>query len=154
MGRSFVERGGCWVLGQMLLLTLLLIAGLIWRGQWGSLVSTICGVGLAILAAIFGIAGVRALGRNLTPFPHPTGSARLVQHGIYRFVRHPLYTSVICMALGWALLWKSWPALGLAVLLAVFLSAKARVEERALLQQFPEYLDYKRRVKSFIPWIY
>lgn len=53
-------------------------------------------------SAICGIGGTMALGRNLTPFPKPSVEAKLVQHGIYGLIRHPLYTAVICAALGWS----------------------------------------------------
>jgi protein-S-isoprenylcysteine O-methyltransferase Ste14 len=69
-------------------------------------------------------------------------------------MRHPLYMAVICAALGWSLIWQSWPALATSLALAAFFDTKARHEERWLRQQFPDYADYERRVRRFIPWIY
>ena len=51
---------------------------------------------------------------------------------------HPLYTSVIAVALGWALVWQSWPALLVAATLIPFFAAKARREERWLREKFPQ----------------
>ena len=107
-----------------------------------------------LVGAGVALAGAMALGRNLTPFPKPSDSAQLVRHGIYAVIRHPLYTSVIAVALGWALVWQSWPALLVAVMLVPFFHAKARHEERWLREKFPDYADYERRVRRFIPWIY
>ncbi len=78
----------------------------------------------------------------------------LVQHGIYARLRHPLYTAVFCAVLGWSLVWQSWPALAFSLALGVFFDAKARREESWLREKFPEYPDYERRVRRFIPWIY
>lgn len=104
--------------------------------------------------AICAVAGLKTLGRNLTVFPKPRARAELVRHGIYALIRHPLYTALICLAAGWSLFWRSHPAGAAAVVLAIYLDAKARREERWLRQQFAEYSDYERRVRRFIPWIY
>jgi protein-S-isoprenylcysteine O-methyltransferase Ste14 len=61
---------------------------------------------------------------------------------------------VFCGSVGWALVWRSWPALLAALALAPLFEAKARVEERWLRQQFPEYAGYEQRVRRFVPWIY
>ena len=107
-----------------------------------------------ILSGVIALAGFVALGRNLTPNPKPRDNATLVSRGIYALVRHPLYCSLVLGCLGWGLMWRSGPAVGAAVFLAWALDAKARVEERWLRERFPEYGDYARRVRRFIPWIY
>ena len=152
--KNFIRRGGLWVLGQGVLMLAVVVCGVIWsEQQWGFLLQ-LCGV-LCLVAAVFcGISGAFALGRNLTPFPEPPANAHLVQAGIYGFIRHPLYTAVISGAVGWALLRASWPALIGSLALAIFFDAKARKEERHLRIQFPDYADYERRVRRFIPWVY
>jgi protein-S-isoprenylcysteine O-methyltransferase Ste14 len=107
-----------------------------------------------VSAAFFGIAGALALKNNLTPFPEPLSHARLVQHGIYAYIRHPLYTCVVCAALGWALVWHSGPAFIIALVMVPFFESKARAEERWLQERFAEYSDYANRTKRFFPWIY
>ena len=154
MSGDFIERGGLWVLGQGALLCAVTVGGPLWRNQWQSLGLTLCGAVFLLVAAGCGLAGVLALGRNLTPFPRPPADARMVQGGIYSFIRHPLYTAVFCGSVGWALAWQSWPALLVALALTPLFDAKARREERWLRQQFPEYAAYERRVRRFVPWIY
>ena len=100
------------------------------------------------------IAGTKALGRNLTPFPKPADHAKLVQHGIYEKIRHPLYTAVILAGFGWALLWLSWPALLAAAAVLPFFHAKSCREEGFLRQKFPGYREYEERTRRFIPWLY
>ncbi len=69
-------------------------------------------------------------------------------------MRHPLYTGVFCWSAGWALVWRSWPALLAALALAPLLDAKARREERWLREKFPQYSSYEQLVRRFLPGIY
>lgn len=109
---------------------------------------------MLIIAVGGAIAGAVALRKNLSPFPEPVAHARLVQHGIYAKIRHPLYTSVILAAFGWALIGLSWPAALVAAVLVPFFHAKSRREEELLRARFPEYLEYMARTRRFLPWIY
>ena len=154
MSDGFLQRGGHWVLGQSVLLCAIIAGGILGRNQWHSLALTLCGACLLLIAAACGLAGAVSLGRNLTPFPKPSARTQLVQTGIYALIRHPLYTAVFCGSVGWALVWRSWPALLAALALAPLFDAKARGEERRLRQQFPEYCSYEHRVRRFIPWVY
>jgi protein-S-isoprenylcysteine O-methyltransferase Ste14 len=154
MSNSFIQRGGWWVVGHFLLL--IGIAGLDLTGHAAVKPPPlfIGGVALIVAATVCSLAGLLALGRNLTPFPKPSDKAKLVQHGIYAHIRHPLYTSVFCAAVGSSLIFQSWPALVVSFGLGGFFDAKARREERWLRQKFPDYASYERRVRRFIPWVY
>jgi len=154
MSSTFFERGGLWMLGQNLLLVFVGAGGFFYRNHWHHVLLARCGAFLLLFAAGCGLAGAISLGRNLTPFPGPSQSGRLVRTGIYQFVRHPLYVAVFCASVGWALFCASWPALLAALVLAPVLDAKARREERWLQQRFPEYASYEQRVRRFIPWVY
>lgn len=154
MRAGFVQRGGLWVMGQSVLMGAVAIGGVLWHGDWHSSILVIVGVILLCGFAVCGIAGTRALGRNLTPFPKPLAQGQLVQTGIYGLMRHPLYTAVFSAAMGWALVWQSCVSLLFTLALGVFFNAKARQEERWLRAQFPDYVQYERRVRRFIPWIY
>ena len=147
-------RGGWWALGQSVLMLANLALGPLVRGPWGNFAVFVVGWGLCGVGAVVGIAGALALGRNRTIFPRPRADAVLIRSGIYARIRHPLYTSVILLALGWSLLWHSGPALLVAAGLVVCLQAKARREERWLRQKFPEYAEYQRRVPRFLPRFY
>ncbi len=152
---TFLKRGGLWVIGQSALLFAVISLPFHYRGgNWNDGVSLLLGVVSLFFGAACGISGVIALGRNLTPFPEPARDSSFVQHGIYGLIRHPLYTAVFCGSLGWALVWRSLPALFVALALGPFFAAKARREERGLREKFPEYADYERRVRRFIPWVY
>jgi protein-S-isoprenylcysteine O-methyltransferase Ste14 len=98
-------------------------------------------------------AGIR-LGPNLTPLPYPKSSGTLVETGVYALVRHPMYCGAICAAVGWSLWVQGVLTVGYAVVLVVFLDAKASREERWLRAKFPEYAAYAQRVRKLIPFVY
>ncbi len=154
MSSKFIQRGGVWVVCQGVLLLAIFSLGICFRGTWNVLPCVIIGTVFLLLSALCGIAGAMALGRNLTPFPRPVQSSRVIQHGIYGLMRHPLYTAVFCGSLGWALVWRSKTALLAALILGPFFAAKARREERWLRETHLDYAAYEQRVKRFIPWLY
>ncbi len=100
------------------------------------------------------VLGRRTLGASATIWPRPPADAILVQEGIYRVVRHPIYSGLICDGIGVALWRASLLHLALTALLAVVLDAKARREERWLTERFPDYALYRATVRKFIPGIY
>lgn len=79
----------------------------------------------------------------------------LVQQGVYRHIRHPLYTSLILFAWGVFLKQPDATALGLALGTSAFFMAAASYEERVSLSKFGDsYRRYMRETKRFLPYIY
>jgi protein-S-isoprenylcysteine O-methyltransferase Ste14 len=113
-------------------------------------VASILGLGGLILI----IKGLIDLGKNLTPLPYPIENGELVQTGIYRIVRHPLYSGLILVALGWTLFQMSISHLIASAILIIFFEIKANREETWLTQKYPDYSEYSQRVKKLIPGIY
>ena len=111
------------------------------------------GAALLLAAASVLAAGTLALGRRLTPFPRPLAQSTLVTSGIYRFVRHPLYFGVFAAAVGIALIKTSLLALLATAVLSALLNAKADREETWLCEAFPDYDDYRRKSRKFIPFV-
>lgn len=112
---------------------------------------------LAVFGAVgllFAVLGALAIRPYLTPLPYPVEHNQLVQHGVYAWVRHPLYSSQLFAALGWTLYTLSLPHLVILVLGFLFFDYKAAKEEAWLSERHPGYPDYARRVRKFIPWIY
>jgi protein-S-isoprenylcysteine O-methyltransferase Ste14 len=150
----FFERGGLWVAAQTVLMAAVIVLSLACPAVNRDPTLLFLGLFMAALGAYLGLAGVWALRRNITPFPAPLPEARLVRHGIYAHIRHPLYASVILVCLGWALAWQSWPGLAVACLQIPFFEAKSRREEKWLREQFGEYATYAQTTRRFIPWMY
>ena len=155
-GGSFSERGGWWVAAQVPLLALAVVLPPWTARSDGGFGHPLQWLGLVLAAGgmLLVLAGLVALGRALTPFPHPREGAQLVTRGVYRLVRHPVYTGLLVGAFGWALAWLSGAGVAYSALLAVFFDRKARREERWLRSRFPGYPDYEGRVRRFIPGIY
>jgi protein-S-isoprenylcysteine O-methyltransferase Ste14 len=130
------------------------LAGALTGHQWHSAILFGMGWILFGIGGLIGIWGKINLGANRTPMPQPKATGIFVEHGIYRQIRHPLYSSLLFASLGWALIWSSYVALVTAVVLIVFLNAKATCEERWMRQRFPEYAAYAARVKKLIPFVY
>jgi protein-S-isoprenylcysteine O-methyltransferase Ste14 len=105
------------------------------------------GIVIAIWAAIL-------LGPNLTPLPKPKPSGELIQSGLYRFVRHPIYFGVILVCFGWAGIEQTLYTLVLAIILLIFFDLKSRQEEIWLTEKFSEYDVYKQNTKKLIPFLY
>jgi len=152
---EFVQRGGLWVVGQFTIMLAMVVLGLEFHGAPSLPRQGIIAGGIAMgIGGLLAIAGAAALRNRLTPFPEPTRNSQLVQSGIYSLLRHPLYASIVLTSLGWGFFRQSWPTLWLLVPTALFFDAKARREETALRQAFPDYSLYARRVSRFIPWVY
>lgn len=111
------------------------------------------GVAAAGLAWVVWTVGFNRWG-NFNVRPEPRAGARLVTNGPYRWVRHPMYLGSLVIAAGACVAgpqpWRftAW------VLLAMVLVAKARREERGLLEQFSDYADYRRGRAFLIPGIW
>jgi protein-S-isoprenylcysteine O-methyltransferase Ste14 len=71
---------------------------------------------------------------------------KVVQHGPYRFVRHPLYAARIISLVGTALTLGSWIALVPAALNAVLLILRTSLEDRLLTTELPGYREYAKHV--------
>jgi protein-S-isoprenylcysteine O-methyltransferase Ste14 len=153
---SFVSRGGIWVLAQVPVM-LLAFAIPVWQGRGHFTPAGLVpmgGVAVTLLGALLAAWGFASLGKALTPFPKPLADATLHRQGAYRFMRHPMYTSVMLVSLGWALWWLCEIGVLYVLVLAYFFDRKAAHEEIWLREKYSEYADYARAVKKFIPGVY
>ena len=149
-------RGEGWVVLQVVLLGVIGLGGLlgpVWDGP-ARLASVAAGVVLLVAGAVLVGRGTRDLRDNLTPLPHPRDGATLVEDGVYRHVRHPIYGGIVLGSAGWALATASGVGLGIALAAAVFFTLKSRREEAWLEARFPGYAAYRARTRRLIPWLY
>jgi len=152
-------RGEWYVVAQFVLFVLVAVGPTTWHGWPGwafpdsRLTSVAAGV-LMIGGASLAIAGAREHGSRLTALPYPAEGAAVLATGPYRVVRHPIYCGAGFGAFGWALLLQGWLTLAYAALLFLLFDAKARREERWLVEKFPSYADYQRRVRKLVPFVY
>jgi protein-S-isoprenylcysteine O-methyltransferase Ste14 len=81
-------------------------------------------------------------------------TVNVVEEGLYRYIRHPMYSSLLF--LGWGAFFKNITPLtfGLVLVVTGLLIAAARVEERENIRFFgAAYKAYMKRSRMFIPWL-
>jgi protein-S-isoprenylcysteine O-methyltransferase Ste14 len=153
---DFAARGGWWVLAQIpLMLMVAVIPPQFGAGHFAPTGPvSMAGMIMTALGAAVIVWGFVSLGDALTPFPRPRDGATLHRQGVYRFMRHPIYSGVLLAGLGWSGWWLSGAGLLAVLALAIFFDRKAAYEEAWLRKKYPGYADYARRVKKFIPGVY
>lgn len=109
---------------------------------------------LLLSSLILAIHGFRMLQLIGEPDGQIENTTTLVMAGAYKYIRHPLYSSLLLLGLG-AFLKQPSPLGGILVMvLFAALIATARVEEAENLGKFgPEYATYMARSKMFIPFL-
>jgi len=95
----------------------------------------------------------RTLGSNFSSTLILRDGHQLIQHGPYRHVRHPMYTSFLVMLAGLLLLAANWIVGGAPILFILLLMAmRTPREERMLLGRFgDEYRRYMERTGRYLP---
>jgi protein-S-isoprenylcysteine O-methyltransferase Ste14 len=107
------------------------------------------------LAAALSWTAVRALGRHWRVEAGLDADHELVRSGPYRVVRHPIYTSMLCMLVATGLLIAAWPVLAAALALEIAgTEVRVRVEDALLAARFGEALEaYRRTVPAYVPYV-
>ena len=105
------------------------------------------GILIIIISSIIMLLAIKDLGRNLSPFPRPKKNSNLVNTGIYRFIRHPMYYSLIFISFGVFLTKLSIYYLFLSISLFLIIKLKISLEEQFLKNKFKNYYFYKKEVK-------
>ncbi len=110
-------------------------------------ISFLLGILIIVIAFIIMLVAIKDLGRNLSPFPRPITNSNLVTNGIYQFIRHPMYYSLILISLGVFIIKLSIYYLCLSISLALIIKLKIILEEQYLQNKYKNYLVYKNAVK-------
>lgn len=113
----------------------------------------ITGIVIGILGSLFVVIALLQLNKNLSPFPSPKSDAQLIKNGIYTYIRHPIYTGILGIVIGYSFFSASGYRFLIALLLLVLFIYKSRYEEKRLLFIFKDYLDYKKKTGRFLPKI-
>ncbi len=133
-------------------------------GRWGNAVRTPDQIASAVLMNIslllvssgylsLFLFGKHDSSRNDAPLLFIEKTTMLVTHGLYRYIRHPIYSSLLF--LDWGLFFKemSWLTAGISFLASLFLLLASRAEENENIDYFgSQYLQYMARTKLFIPF--
>jgi protein-S-isoprenylcysteine O-methyltransferase Ste14 len=126
-----------------------------------------CGVLIVIIGVFILILSVRSLFAGLPKlkgtffeqakqaarvvWPEPQAEAKLVTTGLFKRMRHPIYSGLLWFAYGVGVASGPMPQLLFAIALHVVLYRKSLIEEEFLVKRFPEYAAYQARTGRFFP---
>lgn len=112
------------------------------------------GLGILILGAFVNVKGRFDLGKNWSNQIKIYQDHLFVFGGAYRFVRHPLYASIIWMFFGASLVYSNLLAFLSNLLIFIpFMYYRAKQEEKLLSVEFEDYKNYQNKVGMFFPKI-
>jgi len=109
--------------------------------------------GIALFLFI-GIWAIFIMKFNFNVAPDVLSDAKLVVSGPYKYIRHPMYTSVLGITLCYVVETFSVFNLMMLVVLLIDLLMKLNYEEKMLAKSYREYGNYKKRTKRIIPYIF
>ncbi len=107
---------------------------------------------LFLTLGIWSVLSMRLL--TITPLPDPTKNSQLTQKGPYRFIRHPMYLSVLGYTISLLVVNFSLFNVFFVLFFCIALFLKMEIEEIFLTQRYPNYIKYLKHTKRLIPWIY
>ena len=150
-----------WLLAGLMVLML----GLIWFLPYadrhgvltfaGSEVMRYAGLALYTVGNLLALVSLRALGKQYSGYVTLQDNHELVQTGIYGLIRHPIYLRALLVMVGLPLIFRSQLVFPLLALIAVFVAARIRQEEKLLAEQFgAEFEAYRRRTWRLLPFVY
>mgnify|MGYP001612842609 FL=1 len=103
---------------------------------------------LMAIGSIFMVAGVFIIGKAWKQIFHAKG---LITNGIYSKMRHPQYSGIFLIIIGFVIQWPTIPTLIMFPFLILLYYKLARREEKELEKNFKNYKDYRLKVPMFIP---
>ena len=94
------------------------------------------------------------LGKNWSLSVQKKENHELIQAGIYKVVRHPIYTGLLFLFTGNAIIAGDYRAIIAVAIVFIHVWFKLLKEEKLLTEVFgSHYTDYKQRTKALIPFV-
>ncbi|MFZ0965071.1 MAG: isoprenylcysteine carboxylmethyltransferase family protein [Candidatus Bathyarchaeia archaeon] len=117
---------------------------------------------ISLVGFIFLLAGLglraqttRTLGRYFSPAVRILPEHKLIRHGIYKYIRHPIYLGTLLAYFSIPLLFHSLYGFFVMILKIPLTIYRIKIEEQVLLEKFgDEYRDYMKNSKKLIPHVY
>jgi protein-S-isoprenylcysteine O-methyltransferase Ste14 len=97
------------------------------------------------------IIAIVQLNKYITPFPTPKQGSQLIQTGLFKYVRHPIYTGIVIVAFSLATYNGSLWQIVVSLLLLILFYFKSSYEEKQLAKMFSDYSNYKCKAGRFLP---
>jgi protein-S-isoprenylcysteine O-methyltransferase Ste14 len=162
--KSLTKRGPWWIIWRVVIALFVILfvhynrsgALSFFRFSFQSFFSFLIPGSVLTLIGLFGAVWARFhLGRNWSGYVTYKEDQTLITTGPYRFVRHPIYTSMILMFIGTILYYGSLFVSIFLIILTIDFVLRTKKEEEIMTRLFGEkYTDYMKRTKRLIPLIY
>ncbi len=104
---------------------------------------------VSILGFSIILIAILQLNKNLTPFPTPKENGSLINTGLYKYVRHPIYSGIFMAAIGIAFYTGSYWQLLISFILLILFYYKSKYEESLLMEKYNEYENYIKVTRRF-----
>jgi len=104
------------------------------------------GIGFLIV-----LIAILQLNTNLSPFPKPKENASLITTGIFKYIRHPIYSGIFILLFFLSMYFASGYKLGISILLLMLFWFKSKYEEEQLCLKYPNYREYRQHTGRFFP---
>ena len=111
---------------------------------------------LSVAGLIIRIKSISTLKQHFTYTVTEIEDHELIETGFYKFIRHPGYLGQILIFLGTAISFSNWLSIVLMIIpVLIGYLYRIRVEEKFMIRQWGQkYLNYQKKTKRLIPWIY
>ncbi|WP_370174258.1 methyltransferase family protein [Leeuwenhoekiella palythoae] len=104
---------------------------------------------LFVLGVLCVLIALYQLRHQLSPFPSPRKNSKLINSGIFRYSRHPIYFGILLSYLSLSILFVDVYKLVLTAVLYLFFCWKSTFEENLLVARFPKYKIYRKKTPRF-----
>ena len=108
---------------------------------------------IVVLSLAWMVSSQIQLGRSYSSFTRPRPPAVFVSRGVYRFVRHPIYTGLLSAGLAFVVSSPTGIVATTYLALVLVTNARAGIEEQMLSDRYPEYTEYRTHTKRYIPFV-
>jgi protein-S-isoprenylcysteine O-methyltransferase Ste14 len=157
-GKKVIGRGLllAWIVVGYVLLVFLPFGdrrGLLTFTDWAAL--RWAGIALVLVGTAIRLVGVWSLGKQVSGHVTIQENHQLVQTGIYRHLRHPMYLGFVIATAGLVLVFRSWLVFPVLVWNLIFVLLRIGQEERLLGEHFgSEFESYRHRTWRLLPYVY
>lgn len=93
---------------------------------------TFIGVPIVVIGVLTALIALLQLNTNLSPFPTPKPNTTLIKNGVFKYIRHPIYSGIILITFGYGVYQNSLYKIIISILLFVLFYFKSSYEEKRL----------------------
>lgn len=156
--RNYIGRDRFFQIAGLILLILIMFTSL--GGYAKSLyefntLNNIVGALLFAFSLVFRIWAHIVIDRSYSPTLEVRDDHRLVKHGPYKYIRHPIYTGTIIAVIAIPIFTSSIVGFVLALLSIPLFEHRIKNEEMMLIEEYgDEYREYQESTWKLVPWVY